>query len=196
MSCLDAAPQAAVLRVAALLHDVGKPRSRAFSDKTNDYTFYEHERIGAEMVEPLLSRLRFSNDEQKHIVALVRHHLICYDSSWSDAAVRRWIRRVTPELVPDLYLLNEADVRGKGRDASPDLQALSDLKAHVERVLAAGAAFSTKDLALDGRVLMQELGMKPGPDLGRILKALLDEVVDDPSKNQREILLERARALL
>lgn len=196
MSCLDAAPQAPVLRVAALLHDVGKPRSRAFSDKTNDYTFYEHERIGAEMVEPLLSRLRFSNEERQHIVALVRHHLICYDSSWSDAAVRRWLRRVTPELVPDLYLLNEADVRGKGRDASPDLAALSALKEHVERVLAAGAAFTTKDLALDGRVLMQELGMKPGPDLGRILKALLDEVVDDPSKNQREVLLERARALL
>jgi tRNA nucleotidyltransferase (CCA-adding enzyme) len=196
MSCLDSAPRAAVLRVAALLHDIGKPRSRAFSDKTNDYTFYEHERIGAEMVEPLLSRLRFSNEERQRIVALVRHHLICYDSSWSDAAVRRWIRRVTPELVPDLYLLNEADVRGKGRDASPDLEALSALKAHVERILAAGAAFSTKDLAIDGRVLMQELGMKPGPDLGRILKALLDEVVDDPSKNQRDVLLERARALL
>jgi tRNA nucleotidyltransferase (CCA-adding enzyme) len=196
MACLDAAPRAAALRVAALLHDVGKPRSRAFSDKTNDYTFYEHERIGAEMVEPMLSRLRFSNEERQHIVALVRHHLICYDASWSDAAVRRWIRRVTPELVPDLYLLNEADVRGKGRDCSPDLESLAALKAHVERILAAGAAFSIRDLAIDGRVLMQELGMKPGPDLGRILKALLDEVVDDPSKNQREALLERARALL
>ena len=196
MSCLDAAPQAPVLRVAALLHDVGKPRSRAFSDKTNDYTFYEHERIGAEMVEPLLARLRFSNEERQHVSALVRHHLICYDASWSDAAVRRWIKRVSPELVPDLYLLNEADVRGKGRDCSLDLESLSRLKAHVERILAAGAAFSTKDLAIDGRVLMQELGMKPGPDLGRILKALLDEVVDDPSLNQREALLERARALL
>lgn len=196
MSCLDSAPQTPVLRVAALLHDVGKPRSRAFSDKTNDYTFYEHERIGAEMAEPILSRLRFSNEERQHIVALVRHHLICYDASWSDAAVRRWLRRVTPELVPDLYLLNEADVRGKGRDCSLDLQALTDLKAHVQRILAAGAAFNIKDLVIDGRVLMQELGMKPGPDLGRILKALLDEVVDDPSKNQREPLLERARALL
>ena len=196
MSCLDAAPIQPVLRVAALLHDVGKPRSRAFSDKTNDYTFYEHERIGAEMVEPMLSRLRFSNEQQKHVVALVRHHLICYDSTWSDAAVRRWIRRVSPELVPDLYLLNEADVRGKGRDCSPDLEALAALKTHVERVLTAGAAFSVRDLAIDGRGLMQELGLKPGPDLGRILKALLDEVVDDPTKNQRESLLERARALL
>src|SRR5688572_11741590 len=192
MSCLDKAPVAPVLRVAALLHDVGKPRSRAFSDKTNDYTFYEHERIGAEMVEPMLSRLRFSNEERQHITALVRHHLICYDASWSDATVRRWLRRVTPELVPDLYLLNEADVRGKGRDCSPDLEALAGLKLHVERVLAAGAALTTRDLAVDGRVLMQELGMQPGPDLGRILRALLDEVVEDPSKNQRETLLERA----
>jgi tRNA nucleotidyltransferase (CCA-adding enzyme) len=195
MSCLDAAPAAPVLRVAALLHDVGKPRSRAFSDKTNDYTFYEHERIGAEMVEPMLSRLRFSNDERARVVALVRHHLICYDETWTDAAVRRWLRRVTPELVPDLYLLNEADVRGKGRDASPDLAALAGLKGHVERVLAAGSAFHIKDLAIDGRALMQELALKPGPDLGRILKALLEEVVDDPSKNERGQLLERARAL-
>jgi tRNA nucleotidyltransferase (CCA-adding enzyme) len=196
MACLDAAPLTPVLRVAALLHDIGKPRSRAFSDKTNDYTFYEHERIGAEMVEPLLSRLRFSNDERQRITALVRHHLICYDSAWSDGAVRRWIRRVTPELVPDLYVLNEADVRGKGRDCGADLAALSALKAHVERVIAAGAAFSIRDLAIDGRVLMEQLGIKPGPDLGRILKTLLDEVVDDPSKNQREALLERAKALL
>jgi tRNA nucleotidyltransferase (CCA-adding enzyme) len=196
MSCLDSAPPAPVLRVAALLHDVGKPRSRAFSDKTQDYTFYEHERIGAEMVEPMLARLRFSNEERQHITALVRHHLVCYDESWSDAAVRRWIQRVTPELVADLYLLNEADVRGKGRDCSTDLAMLEGLKARVAAVLAAGAALSVRDLKLDGRVLMQELGLKPGPDLGRILKALLDEVVEDPSKNERPILLERARALL
>jgi len=196
MACLDAAPAAPVLRMAALLHDVGKPRSRAFSDKTNDYTFYEHERIGAEMVEPLLSRLRFSNEERSHITALVRHHLICYDAAWTDGAVRRWLRRVTPELVADLYLLNEADVRGKGRDCSADLESLAALKLHVERVLAAGAAFTTRDLAIDGRALMQELGLKPGPDLGRSLEALLDEVVDEPSNNTREALLERAKQLL
>jgi tRNA nucleotidyltransferase (CCA-adding enzyme) len=189
MSCLDSAPAAPVLRVAALLHDVGKPRSRAFSEKTNDYTFYEHERIGAEMVEPMLARLRFSNEERQHIGALVRHHLICYDGTWSDAAVRRWLRRVTPELLPDLYLLNEADVRGKGREVSADLANLAGLKQHVERILAAGAALSTKDLAIDGRALIQELSMKPGPDIGRILKALLDEVVEDPIKNDLRSLL-------
>jgi tRNA nucleotidyltransferase (CCA-adding enzyme) len=196
MHCLDNCPKSPILRMAGLLHDVGKPRSRAFSDKTCDYTFYEHERIGAEMAGPLLDRLRFSNDERAHIVALVRHHLVCYDETWSDAAVRRWIRRVSPELVDDLYALNEADVRAKGRDASIDLEHIAQLKAHVAQVIAQGAAFNVKDLAIDGRVLISELGAKPGPDIGRVLRTLLEEVVDDPARNTREALVARARALL
>jgi tRNA nucleotidyltransferase (CCA-adding enzyme) len=196
MHCLDNCPKNPVLRLAGLLHDVGKPRSRAFSDKTDDYTFYEHERIGAEIAGPLLDRLRFSNDERARIVALVRHHLVCYDETWSDSAVRRWIRRVSPELVEDLYALNEADVRAKGKDPSVDLEHITQLKAHVAKVIAQGAAFNVKDLAIDGRILMTELGAKPGPDIGRVLRALLEEVVEDPTLNTKEALLERARALL
>jgi tRNA nucleotidyltransferase (CCA-adding enzyme) len=196
MSCLDHCPANPVLRVAALLHDVGKPRSRAFSDKTSDFTFYEHERIGAEIAEPMLERLRFSNEERARVVALVRHHLICYDDTWSDAAVRRWIRRVSGELLEDLYLLNDADIRGKGKPVADDLSRLAQLKEHVARVLAEGAALSVSELAIDGHALMQELGMKPGPELGRVLRALLEEVTEDPTLNERETLLERARKLL
>jgi tRNA nucleotidyltransferase (CCA-adding enzyme) len=195
MSCMDHCAPDPVLRVAGLLHDVGKPRSRAFSDKTQDYTFYEHERIGAEMAEPLLARLRFSNEERKHIVSLVRHHLICYDETWSDAAVRRWLRRVTPELAPDLYRLSRADLLGKGKDPAAEIERLEALQEHVKRVIEAGAALSPKDLSVNGNDLMKELGIKPGPKLGEILRALLDEVVEDPRKNERELLLERAREL-
>ena len=97
MACLDACKPEPILRVAALLHDVAKPRTRAFSDKTQDYTFYEHERIGAEIAAPIVARLRFSNEERERIVALVRHHLFHYTAEWSDATVRRWIRRVGRE---------------------------------------------------------------------------------------------------
>ncbi len=194
LACLDFCPREPVLRVAGLLHDLGKPRTRAFSEKTNDYTFYEHERVGAEMADPLLARLRFSNEERAHIVALVRHHLLCYDESWSDAAVRRWLRRVSPELAEDLYRLGQADVRGKGRDATRDLAQIAALQQHVARVLASGAALRVQDLAINGRDLMQ-LGLQPGPAFGKILKTLLDEVVELPERNAREYLLGRAAEL-
>jgi tRNA nucleotidyltransferase (CCA-adding enzyme) len=196
LECMDACAGDPILRIAALLHDVGKPRTRAWSDKTADWTFYEHERVGAEIAAPIAERLRFSNEERARIVHLVRHHLFCYSDEWTDAAVRRWIRRVGLERVEDLYRLNEADVRAKGRDVEPDLQALAGLKAHVARVLAAGAALSTRDLKVNGRDLMKELGLKPGPVIGQILDALLEAVTADPALNEREALLARAGELL
>ncbi len=193
MECLDACAGDPILRIAALLHDVGKPQTRAFSDKTKDYTFHEHERVGAEIADPILQRLRFSNDERARIVGLVRHHLFHYTDEWSDATVRRWIRRVGPELVADLYKLNEADVRAKGKDASDDLRALEALKAHVEKVRLAGAALTTRDLAINGSVLMKELSLGPGPMVGKVLHHLLEAVTTDPAKNNKDELLAEAR---
>ncbi len=195
MACMDACVGDPVLRIAALLHDVGKPRSRAFSDKTQDWTFYDHDRIGAEIADPICARLRFSTDERHRIVALVRHHLFHYDN-WSDAAVRRWIRRVGKERIEDLYALNEADIRGKAPSIeATSLEPLAALRAHVEKVLAEGAALSTRDLAIDGNVLMKQLALRPGRIIGEILTALLEEVIAEPALNTPEILLEKARAL-
>jgi len=196
MECMDACAGDPILRIAALLHDVGKPGSRAFSEKTGDYTFYDHDRIGAEIADPICVRLRFSNDERVRITSLVRHHLFHYTEEWGDATVRKWIRRVGKDRVEDLYLLNEADVRAKGLDATADLAALETLKAHVRRVLEAGAALTTHDLKIDGNVLMRELSLRPGPLLGRILQHLLELVIADPALNEPDVLLGLARTFL
>lgn len=195
MRCVDACAPEPVLRVGALLHDLGKPRSRALSDKTNDFTFYDHEHIGAEMADALLARLRFSNEERARVVGLVRHHIIAYDRSWSDAAVRRWIKRVSPELLADLFALNRADILAKGREVSDELARLDELRARVEGLMAKGAALSVRDLDVDGTVLMQALGRPPGRWLGQVLGALLEEVLERPELNRREALVERARQL-
>jgi tRNA nucleotidyltransferase (CCA-adding enzyme) len=193
MECMDACQADPVLRIAALLHDVGKPRTRAWSEKTKDWTFYDHDRVGAEIAAPIAERLRFSNDERERIVALVRFHLFHYTDEWSDAAVRKWIRRVGAPRIPDLYVLNQADVRAKGRDFAPDLAALAALEAHVARVLAEGTALSTRDLKVNGRDLMTELEVKPGRIIGEILEALLEAVTTDPALNDRDRLLDLAR---
>ena len=146
MECMDACQADPVLRIAAMLHDVGKPRTRAWSEKTSDWTFYDHDRVGAEIAEPIAARLRFSNEDRARIVALVRFHLFHYEASWTDAAVRRWIRRVGPDRLEDLYVLNAADVRAKGRDFEADLESLASLKAHVARVLSQPPDFGRRVL--------------------------------------------------
>lgn len=196
MTSLDACPKKPILRVAALLHDVGKPRSRAFSDKTHDYTFYNHELIGAQMADPILTRLRFSNEERDTVVALVRHHLLCYSPEWSDAAVRRWLRRVGTALAPLLYDLGRADALGKGRPADGDLRSIDELELRVKKALSEGAALSVRDLAVRGGDLMKELGIGPGREIGQILERLLEIVTEEPTKNEREALLDEARKVL
>ena len=129
------------------------------------------------------------------IVDLVRFHLFHYTDEWNDATVRRWMKRVGTDRIEDLYSLKEADVRSKGRDCSADLESLARLKAHVAKVIAAGAALSTRDLKVNGKDLMRELSLPPGPILGKILLALLDDVITDPAKNEPVWLLERAREI-
>jgi tRNA nucleotidyltransferase (CCA-adding enzyme) len=196
MSCLDASEGDAFLRIAALLHDVGKPRTKAFSDKTQDFTFYEHERVGAEMCEDILTRLKFSNDERERIAGLVRHHLICYDDTWTDASVRRWIRRVSRERVEDLYAIARADTFGKGLPAEQEFERIARLRERVERVIAAGEALTVKALAINGNDLMREAGLKPGRQIGQVLEQLLEHVTEVPEDNTRDSLLEKARAIV
>ena len=195
MRVLDESEGDPVERVAALLHDVGKPRTRAHSEQTKDWTFYHHETVGADMADRWLRDYRFSNDERELIVALIRHHLICYSDEWTDAAVRRFIKRVGPDNVDPLLRLGEADALGKGRNVDRELAALAKLRGRIDQELEAGGALTTRDLAIGGNDVIPLLDGGAGPAVGQILRALLERVLDDPSLNTRDKLMPLAEKL-
>jgi tRNA nucleotidyltransferase (CCA-adding enzyme) len=187
----DAAPvDKPLIRWAALLHDIGKPATRVMRED-GQATFHNHERVGAEMADRLLERLRFSNAQREHVVHLVREHMFDYRATWSDAAVRRFIRRVGPDHIADLFDLRMADSIGNGLK-SPDVEKLEAFAGRIERLMSADGAFSVGDLAIGGGEVMAVLGLESGPAVGEALDALLDAVLDDPSRNTPEGL----RALL
>ncbi len=179
-----------VLRLAVLLHDVGKPLTR--HPRRGEPTFIGHERLGARLAEARAQALRLPREEVGRVRDLVRHHLIHYTDRWSDRAVRRFLRRVGPLRVTDLLRLYAADQRAKDPEndagaAVPD--EVASLADRIEAVRAAGAALGVDDLAISGSDVMDALGIPPGPAVGRALAALLDRVTADPSLNRRERLL-------
>jgi tRNA nucleotidyltransferase (CCA-adding enzyme) len=186
---VDAAPPRLVLRLAALLHDIGKPAAKEERPGA-DPTFYRHEELSAKAAEALLKRLRFPNALVDEVVHLIRCHMFSYDESWSDAAVRRFIARVGEAHLEALFALRLADGAGiLGRPIDP--RSLEPLRERIQAVLEAGQALGLADLAVKGGDLAQ-LGVRPGPAMGALLKELLEAVIDDPSLNERERLLDIA----
>jgi len=117
-----------------------------------------------------------------------------YQPAWSDAAVRRFVRRVGPEHIADLFDLRMADALGNGtRD--PDPRRLERMARRIDRVLAEATALSVRDLAVDGETVMRALGLTSGPQVGRVLERLLEEVLDEPALNTHDRLLARLGAL-
>jgi tRNA nucleotidyltransferase (CCA-adding enzyme) len=183
-------PRRPFLRLVALLHDVGKPPTRVRHAETGDWTFPLHDRVGAELARQVLERLRFSNREIERCAHLVRVHMDLFPPEASDAAVRRWIRRVGEEHVWDLYRLHLADWRGNRNRGSE--RPLVERFRRVRAVLATRDALSVGDLAIGGEDLIA-LGLSPGPVFGEVLAAVLERVVEDPTLNSRERLLALVR---
>lgn len=182
---VDAARNRPVVRLAALLHDIAKP------DTLADGHFLGHETMGAGMAADLLSRLHAPRALQERVAHLVLHHMFAYDPAWSDAAVRRFIRKVGPGAVDDLLALRRADNVGSGQVAGAGH--LAELRARVRAELAGNLIVDRTQLAVDGADLMTELGLDQGPLLGRLLEALTERVVAEPVLNDRAVLLEMAR---
>ncbi len=185
----DAAPAGKPrVRWAALLHDLGKPKTREM--RNGDATFYQHEVVGAELADRVLERLRHPGEERAAIVHLVREHMFGYREEWSDAALRRWLKRVGIDAVADLFDLRIADYLGNGmkRGFPSDLEAM---RIRIERLIADADALEVADLDVDGGDVMRVLGIGPGREVGEVLALLLEEVLEEPAKNRRDTLLER-----
>jgi tRNA nucleotidyltransferase (CCA-adding enzyme) len=189
----DAAPrESLLLRLAALLHDIGKPRVRS-ADADGRPTFYEHEKVSAAMTEQILIRLKLPNAVVKDVSHLVTHHMFNYQEEWSDAAVRRLIARVGEEKIGDIVALRRADQIGMCKEnAEVYPEGLARFADRVTATLKAGRAFTVRQMAVHGDDIMARLGLRPGPQVGIILAELLQAVLDDPSLDEKEKLLEIA----
>lgn len=175
-----------VVRLAALLHDIGKPAT--FSDGH----FLHHDVLGAELAATLLDELRFPRAVRERVVHLVRHHMFSYEPAWSDAAVRRFIGKIGTDALDDLFTLREADNLGSGLAA--DAGGLDVLRGRVTAELEGELVLDRSKLQIDGSDLIEELGLRQGPQLGRILDELLEKVIVDPALNDRATLLMLARS--
>ncbi len=179
------------VRLAALLHDVGKPRTKRGEGKFA--TFYNHEAVGAKMVLRILSCLRFSRELAEQVAHLVRSHMFYYNvDEVSEAGVRRFLRRVGPENVPDLIKVREADRIGSGVPKAKPYK-IRHLLFMIDKVKL--DPVGPKMLKIDGNDIMKILSVPPGPKVGKVLAVLLEEVLDDPEKNTGDYLGERAREL-
>ena len=195
LKSLDSAPQDMLaVRWAALLHDLGKVDCKQTVDdpKTGErIVFYGHEKESAGIAHRVLKRFRYGNAFVQHCESLVLNHMFDYKPEWSDATVRRFIRRIGEPNLPDQFCLREADCLS--RDLLDSIAELAELKARVAGELEKKHALKVTDLAVDGRDLITHLNIPEGPAVGKILDELLEAVIAVPSLNTKDKLFELVR---
>lgn len=179
------------IRLASLLHDIGKPRTKV--GEGPDSTFYGHEIAGAKMASGILKRLKFPKNFSEKVYKLVRWHLFFSDTEVITlSAVRRIIRNVGPENIWDLMKIRFTDRVGMGRPKEEPFR-LRKYEAMVEQALRDPITVSM--LKIDGNEVMKIAEIEPGPRIGYILHALLEKVLDDPSYNNEEWLKNETKRL-
>ena len=181
-----------IVRFATLIHDAGKPRV-AKKDQEGLVIFHNHEVAGARMAAEICDRLKFSKKEKDKIVMLIRWHMFSVNENQTDAAIRRFIRKIGVENVKDMMDLRVGDRLGGGTQTAESWR-LKLFKEKIEQQLKP-APFSINDLAIDGNDIMKLLQIQPGPKVGEILQKLFEEVDEDLSKNNKEFLLSRIKDL-
>jgi len=180
------------VRLASLLHDVGKPKVKRGEGENS--TFYGHEVVGARMTEKILQRLKFSKKQTERIANLVRYHLFYYNvDEVTESSVRRLVRNIGKENVEDLLKIRMADRIGSGVPKAEPYK-LRHLRYVIERVQK--DPISAKMLKLNGSDIMKLGSLSPGPKVGYLLDVLLGEVLEDPKRNTKKYLQTKAKELL
>lgn len=172
-----------VTRFATLIHDIGKPQTyRKLGNGT--ITFYNHEMVSTKIAENIADRLRFSNKEKDKFIKLVRWHQFTVDEHQTDSAIRRVLRNVGPENMENMLSLRVADRLGGGaRETSWRLEEFKKRLIEVQK-----QPFTVADLKISGFDVMNELNLKPGPEVGKILNELFEKVLNKEVENSKDQL--------
>jgi len=179
-----------IVRLATLIHDVGKPQT-VKKLETGVITFYNHEVISGRIAKQIATRLRLSKKQADKLYRLVRYHQFTVNEKQTDSALRRFIRNVGADIVPDMIDLRVGDRLGGGaRETSWRLEEYKKRLVEVQK-----QPFTVRDLKISGHDVMRELGIKPGPTVGRVLKKLYDEVVEKEIENTESALTERLKKM-
>ena len=174
------------LRLTMLLHDIGKPSCKSTDENGVDH-FYGHPAISAKLSDQMLRTLKFDNKPRERVVTLVEYHDI--QIPCRDRSIRKWLGRLGPETFFQLLEVKRADGMGQAYELVKDrLAQLEKIKAKAEEIVAQGQCFSLKDLAVNGRDVIAA-GIAPGPEVGRVLNGLLEQVLNGLVPNNREALL-------
>ncbi len=182
------------IRLAALFHDVSKPETRRWAEEKKDWTFHGHEVVGSRVTKKALEDLKFSRETIEKVVKLVRWHMFFSDPDQITlSAVRRMITNVGEENIWDLLNLRICDRIGTGRPKEQPFR-FRKYKAMVEQALR--DPISVTMLKTDGNRIMKEFHVEPGPTIGWVLNALLEDVLEDPEKNNTAYLDARTTELL
>lgn len=181
------------VRLGALFHDIGKPRTREWSKEKNDWTFYGHDVVGARMARKIMDRLKFPKQLSGTVERLVRYHMFFSDiDKITLSAVRRIVRNVSRENIWDLMHVRNCDRIGMGRPKESPYR-LRKYESMIEEALRAPTSVSM--LKIKGEDVLRETRLEPGPKIGHILHALLEEVLEKPELNGEDYLKNRAKEL-
>ncbi len=186
-----------VLRLAMLLHDIGKPLTKT-TDETGKDHFKKHPRESARLAQEILRRLKFDNDTRRKVCHLVEYHdwSIDLEADVKVSVVRRLISRIGEDAFPDMFEINRADMLSQSDHLRQEKLAKQErLEALYREMREKRECLSLKELAVSGKDLLAE-GIKPGKELGEILQRMLADVLEDPAHNKKEYLLENLNQYL